>query len=84
MAGLPPARSPPHAVLPRTVPQMLDLKNIQVISQVLAQSVAMDFYSRWVGRKARRGGKRGGEESAAGRKARRGPPGVCARWVRVC
>lgn len=60
VAGLPPARSPPHAVLPRTVPQMLDLKNIQVISQVLAQSVAMDFYSRWVGRKARRGGKRGG------------------------
>ena len=28
--------------------QALDLKNMQVISQVLAQSVAMDFYSRWV------------------------------------
>lgn len=25
----------------------LDLKNIQVISQVLAQSVALDFYSRY-------------------------------------
>ncbi|EFN56401.1 hypothetical protein CHLNCDRAFT_144977 [Chlorella variabilis] len=30
--------------------QMLDLKNIQVISQVLAQSVAMDFYSSHVER----------------------------------
>ena len=29
---------------------MLDLKNIQVISQVLAQSVAMDFYSSHVER----------------------------------
>lgn len=26
--------------------QALDLRNIQVIAQVLAQSVAMDFYSR--------------------------------------
>ena len=26
--------------------QTLDLRNIQVIAQVLAQSVALDFYSR--------------------------------------
>lgn len=36
------AKPPPHPTL-----QALDLKNMQVISQVLAQSVAMDFYSRW-------------------------------------
>ena len=36
------------SVSPVPALQSLDLKNIQVISQVLAQSVAMDFYSRWV------------------------------------
>jgi hypothetical protein len=38
---------PPHAHPPLSTAQCLDLKNMQVISQVLAQSVAMDFYSRW-------------------------------------
>lgn len=34
------------AAAPAAARQCLDLKNMQVISQVLAQSVAMDFYSR--------------------------------------
>ena len=36
----------PACLLRCAVLQVLDLRNIQVISQVLAQSVAMDFYSR--------------------------------------
>jgi hypothetical protein len=42
------ALPPPPPPQPPPPLQSLDLRNIQVISQVLAQSVAMDFYSRWV------------------------------------